>query len=363
MRFYTKQHRFYCGVDLHTRSMYVCIVDHDGQILLHRNMPAEPGPFLEAIGPYREDIVVCAECMFSWYWLADLCSRESIPFVLAHALYMRAIHGGKAKNDRIDSRKIALLLRGGLIPQAYVYPRQMRATRDLLRRRHYLMRRRADLLGHIQNTNAQYNLAPFGKKIAYKRHRTGVAEQFADPDVAISVAADLELIDHYDHLMKRLELAILNNARHHDPKALCLLRTVPGIGMILALAILYEVHDIARFPTVGDFVSYARLVACAKESAGKRHGTSGCKIGNMHLKWAFSEAAVLFLRGNPDAIKYRDRLQTRYGKAKSLSILAHRLGRAVYFMLLRQKVFDIKQFLNSSYGGSGQAGRLTGAVL
>jgi transposase len=347
MRFYTKQHLFYCGVDLHARSMYVCILDQAGQILLHRNMPAEPDAFLDAIKPYREDIVVCAECMFSWYWLADLCTGEDIPFVLGHALYMKAIHGGKAKNDRIDSRKIAALLKAGLIPQAYVYPREMRATRDLLRRRHYLMRRRADLLAHIQNTNAQYNLPGFGCKIAYKTHRSGVAEQFADANVSMSVSADLELIGHYDQLMKRLELFILKHARYHDPQALYLLRTVPGIGVILSLAILYEVHDISRFPTVGDFASYSRLVACAKESAGKRYGASGRKIGNMHLKWAFSEAAVLFLRGNPKGMKYRKRLEARYGKAKSLSILAHRLGRAVYFMLLRQRAFDMKQFLNS----------------
>ncbi len=110
MRFYTKQRVFYCGVDLHVKSMYVCILDQHGEITLHRNLPAEPEAFLSAIQPYRQDIVVCAECMFSWYWLADLCGRENIPFVLGHALYMKAIHGGKAKNDRIDSHKIAALL-------------------------------------------------------------------------------------------------------------------------------------------------------------------------------------------------------------------------------------------------------------
>jgi len=97
MRFYTKEHQFYCGVDLHTRSMYICVLDQAGQILLHRNLPAEPEAFLSAIAPYRQDIVVCAECMFSWYWLADLCGRENIPFVLGHALYMKAIHGGRPK--------------------------------------------------------------------------------------------------------------------------------------------------------------------------------------------------------------------------------------------------------------------------
>jgi transposase len=131
-------------------------------------MRAEPQSFLRAIAPYREDIVVCVECMFTWYWLADLCSQEHIPFVLGHALYMKAIHGGKTKNDRIDSRKIAGLLRSGMIPQAYVYPAEMRATRDLLRRRNYIMRKRADLLAYIQNTNSQYNLPGFGKKISHK---------------------------------------------------------------------------------------------------------------------------------------------------------------------------------------------------
>jgi transposase len=347
MNYYTKEHLFYCGVDLHARSMYICVLDQSGQILLHRNLPAQPQRFLDAIGPYRQDVVVCAECMFSWYWLADLCATESIPFVLGHALYMRAIHGAKAKNDKIDSGKIARLLRAGMIPQAYVYPAPMRPTRDLLRRRNYLTRKRADLLSHIQNTNSQYNLPEFGKKIARRSHRAGVAQHFPDPNVQLSIQTNLELIDHYDQLINALELFVLHNAKDHGPQALYLLQTVPGIGKVLSLVILYEIGDISRFPTVGNFVSYARLVACAKESAGKRQGTSGRKIGNMHLKWAFSEAAVLFLRKNPQGMKYKKRLQQKYGKAKALSILAHRLGRATYYVLKRQQAFDMKRFLSN----------------
>jgi transposase len=132
--------------------MYVCILNQDGEILLHRNMKTSPETLLRNIAPYRADVVVAVECMFTWYWLADLCSQEGIPFVLGHALYMKAIHGGKAKNDKIDAHKIAVLLRGGMLPQAYVYPAAMRATRDLLRRRMHLMRKRAELLTHIQNT-------------------------------------------------------------------------------------------------------------------------------------------------------------------------------------------------------------------
>src|SRR5512145_728930 len=143
--------------------MYTCVLDQEGKTLLHRDLPTVPDVFLKAIAPYRERIVVAVECIFTWYWLADLCAREKIGFVLGHALYMKAIHGGKAKNDKIDAHKIAVLLRGGMIPQAYVYPEAMRSTRDLLRRRMYLTRKRAELLAHIQNTNSQYNLPEIGK--------------------------------------------------------------------------------------------------------------------------------------------------------------------------------------------------------
>src|SRR5512141_779217 len=159
MRFYTNQHKFYCGIDLHARSMYLCILDQAGKVVLHRDIKTDPDIFLKIIAPYREDIVVAVECIFVWYWIADLCAKENIPFVLGHALYMKAIHGGKAKNDKVDAYKIATLLRGGMIPMAYVYPPDMRSTRDLLRRRLHLVRKRAELIAHIQNTNHQYNFA------------------------------------------------------------------------------------------------------------------------------------------------------------------------------------------------------------
>lgn len=143
MRFYNGAHRHWCGIDLHARTMYVCILDEKGTVLLHENLAAKPEAFLTAVGPYRDGLVVAAECIFTWYWLADLCAKEGIAFVLGHALFMKAIHGGKAKNDRIDALKIATLLRGGMLPQAYVYPAGMRATRDLLRRRLHLVRNAA----------------------------------------------------------------------------------------------------------------------------------------------------------------------------------------------------------------------------
>jgi transposase len=346
MRFYTKHHPLYCGIDLHARTMYVCILSQDGEVVLHRNRQASPDALLKAIAPYRDDIVVAVEWIFTWYWLADLCAQEGRPFVLGHALYMQAIQGGKANNDKSDSQKIAVLRRGGLRPQADVYPAERRAPRDLLRRRRPLTRKRAELLAHIQHTNRQDNLSEIGKKLAYKANRDGVAERFPEPAVQQSVAVDLALIDHYDRLRSDVELTIVQTAKQHNAQTLYRLQSVPGIGKILSLVLLYEIHDIARFPRLPDVVSYCRLVKCAKESAGKRYGPSGAKIGNAYLQWAFSEAAVLFLRNNPAGQKYLTRLEHQHGKGKARTILAHTLARAVYYMLKRDTVFDMLKFLN-----------------
>jgi len=194
MRFYTTHHPFYCGIDVHARSMYVCVLSPDGESLLHRNMKAAPEPFLQTIAPDREGLVVAVACLCTWYWLADLGAEQGMAFVLGHALSMKAMHGGKAKNDRIDAQKIAALLRGGMLPQASVSPAERRATRDLLRRRTHLMRKRAALLSHVQNTNSQSNLPESGKKIAYQANREGVAERFADPAAHKTIEVDLALI-------------------------------------------------------------------------------------------------------------------------------------------------------------------------
>jgi transposase len=283
--------------------------------------------------------------MFSWYWVADFCEDHNITFILGHALYMKAIHGGKAKNDKIDSHKIASLVRGGTFPMAFVYPRHMRSTRDLLRRRMHLMRKRAELLCHIHNTNTQYNYDRLVKNLRYKNNRKLLDGRFDDPSVQKNVDLDIQLINFYDEQLSGVEWYIKKHAKINDYQSYLLLKSVHGIGKIISLVILYEIYDINRFPRVQDFASYARLVKCKAQSAGKTYGTSGAKIGNAHLKWAFSEAAVIFLRGNPRAKAYVERLTKKHNKGKALSILAHKLGRAVYFILKRKQPFNMDQFL------------------
>ena len=253
MRFYQQQHQYYCGVDLHARSMYLHILDADKRTLLDENLPAEPAAFLEAVAPYRQGLVVGAECMFAWYWLADLCEDESIPFTLGHALYMKAIHGGKTKTDKIDAGKIAGLLRGGMFPMAYVYPRAMRETRDLLRRRTFFVRQKAQLIAHITNTNSQYNLPPFERKLSRHPDYSDLAGRFKHPSTQLSISADATLIDQYQTTIAELEKHLVKHAKVDDPKTYHLLQSLPGVGKVLGLVMLYEIQDIKRFPEDGNF--------------------------------------------------------------------------------------------------------------
>ena len=159
-----------------------------------------------------------------------------------------------------------------------------------------------------------------------------------------SVGLDLALIDHYDELLPKLERHIRACAKGHDARSLVLLRSIHGADLIIPLIILYEIHDISRFPRVQDFLSYCRLVKPTRESAGKIQGHSGRKIGNAHLKWAFGELATTFLRANPRAQSLHEQLKKKHGKGKALSILAAKLARAVYFMLSRGRVFEADRF-------------------
>ena len=231
MRFYTKQHNAYCGIDLHARSMYMCILSQDGEILLHRNMKTSPEMFLKAIAPSREELVVCVACLFTWYWLADLCAREGMPFVLGHALSMKAIHGGKAKNetDRRPENRWAAAWRpapaGLRLSGCHAgNPRPAPAADacDAQTRR----------VAHAYPADQSVSIPcpRLGKRCAYKANRDGGAERFPEPAVQKSIAVDLALIGHYDQLLRDVELSILKTAKQHHAQTLSLLRTVPGIG-------------------------------------------------------------------------------------------------------------------------------------
>ena len=292
MRFYQPHTEFYCGVHLHTRNMYFTVVNRQNQIVVQRNMKTDADKFLQRLEPYRSSVVVACESTSSWYWFADLCHDAGIEFVLGHALYMKAIHGSKKKNDQVDSEKIARLTAGGLLPSAYVYPRRLRCLRDLLRRRLKLTRQRAELYTHMHAVNFQFNLPSISAELKSKGKRHTLADRFEDPAARRSIEADLELIEHYTPLISSLETHVKLAADEVYAKERRILESIPGVGMITSLTMLLEIDRIDRFPTRQTFCSYSRLVYPRGESDGKLYATQGRKHGNPYLKWAFTEAAV-----------------------------------------------------------------------
>ena len=344
MKYYTSTTQFNCGIDLHAHQMYVCLMDREGKKLVHTNIRNNDFEyFLKLVAPYRHDLTVCAECMFGWYWLADACQGAGLSFVLAHALYLKAIHGGKNKNDRIDSEKLAHLLRTNLIPPAYVYPAALRPLRALLRQRILYIWNRSQLLSRIQSHQLAHNRPTF-RQTPYNRqpwteqllaHEDHPVRQFA-------LQNDLALIGHYDAQLAILEKELLQLTKQTAHRDFTLLQTTPGIGEYLGLTILHEIGDINRFPTVKDFLSYCRLVKGTVASAGKIKGLRGAKLGNPYLRWAFGEAAIIAKRDHSLLGPLAQRLEARMNgnKFKANTVLAIKLARAVYFMLKSHTVFD-----------------------
>jgi transposase len=344
MKYYTSTTEFNCGIDLHARQMYVCVMDRQGKKLVHTNVKNNDFKFfLKLIEPYRHDLTVCCECMFGWYWLADACHAANLNFVLAHALYVHLIHGGKNKNDRIDSEKLTHLLRSNLIPPSYVYPAERRPLRALLRQRLFYVWSRAELLARIHSHQLAHNRIP-PKRTCSTRDPWEEALLAAEdhPLRQLAIKNDMAMIRHYDHQLVQLEEELKRLTKKVACREYALLQTVPGIGENLGLTILYEIGDIERFPTVKDFLSYCRLVKGTVASAGKIKGLRGAKLGNPYLRWAFGEAAVIAKRDHYVLGPLAQRLEAKMNgnKFKANTVVAIKLARAAYFMLKNKTVFD-----------------------
>lgn len=250
MRYLTATAESHVGVDLHARTLFVCVLDQAGlPVRLSKNLPAKPEPFLKAIKPFTPDLLVGCECMHSWYWLADTCRDHAIPFALGHAFGIKAVHTSKTKSDAHDAEVIARLLRGGNFPLAYAYPRERRGLRDLLRTRLRRVRQRAELYGHIHTVRRQLHLEPVGSDVKYLSKCEAVAADIPDVHTRRGVEARLNLLAPLDTEIRRLERDIEVAAEQHYPNELAVLQTIPGGGSgrgAVAGSGQWPVHEPAR---------------------------------------------------------------------------------------------------------------------
>jgi transposase len=270
--------------------------------------------------------------------------------VLAHALYLKHIHGGKNKNDKIDSQKLAHLLRANFIPPAYVYPAAHRPMRALFRQRMNYVWDRASLLGHLKMNQYAEGLVPIPVTTRKRDEwENNILAQYADPLHKIAAKADIAMIRSYDEQIKLIEKSLELKVKKLFPREYALLLSVPGVGKIMALTILFEIDTINRFPTVKDFISYSRLVKGSVASAGKIKGLSGGKMGNAYLRWAFGKIALTAKRHHPLIKTYSEQIISKHKKFKGNAILSSKIARCIYFMLQKGTVFDIEQLITKSF--------------
>jgi len=346
MHYRTIDSEFYCGVDVHSKRSYICVLDNTGKQHLSRNIVNNFDNFKEILDPFSTKIVVGCESTYTYYWLADGCFEHRIPFYLGHALYMKAISQDKQKTDKLNARTIADLLRTNFFPEAYPYPKEMRPTRDLLRRRHRLVSLRAEAFSHIQMVSHQYAIDGIGSaEVKDKNYRVEMMKPFNHHNITSLITPDMDVIDAFDPVIAKVEKEIQLNAVYHNPKDMLLLKTTPGVGDILSLVILYETHDIKRFSKHQRYASYSRVIRPTQTSNGKITGKKHSKMGNPYLKWAFNSIIISAQKSSERIKKYYQKLESKYGKSKARARIGHKFNVAIYYMLKNNQPFDEKKFV------------------
>jgi len=329
----------YCGIDLHSRDCWLAILDDGLKVVREAKIGNDLGAILEALEPYREDLEgIAVESTFNWYWLVDGLEEAGYQMHLVNTWAVKQWEGLKYSDDRHDARWLAHLLALGILPEGYIYPKQERSVRDLLRRRAFMVRKRTSFLLAMRGAFE----CRTGLRTTSSEVRQWTAEEIEsyldDPAEALGITCLLEPMRSLDGQIRIIEKGALTRARLRDEFAPLL--TVWGIGKILALTTMYEVGEIARFKKVGNFASYCRLVKSARLSAGKRKGSGNRRNGNPYLSWAFSEAAHFAVRYHPPAKKYFQRKRSKTNGIIAIRALAHKLARASYYVMKDQVDFD-----------------------
>ena len=329
----------YCGVDLHSNNHVVTVIDETDRRLYEKRHPNELAGTIGALEPLREELVgVAVESTFNWYWLVDGLMDAGFPVRLVNTTAVQQYSGLKHSDDWHDAFWLAHLMRLGILPTGYIYPKEQRGIRDLARQRMRLVQHRSSHIVSAQNQVWRSSGVRLDAGTIRGTRPPTEWPTFPDPYVTMSVAATRAVIGTLGEQIEQLERTLLSQVK--PTPMYRLLNTVVGIGPVLALVIALEVGDISRFPTAGDFASYCRLVDNKRTSNNKKKGEGNRKNGNPYLAWAFMEAAQFALRYLPEAKRFYERKRRQRHMVLAKKALAHKLARACYHMLRENVPFE-----------------------
>ncbi|MDH3558134.1 MAG: IS110 family transposase [Desulfobacterales bacterium] len=329
----------YAGMDLHSRNTLVGVINGSFQRVFEKRVPNDLSLIVDTLEPFASRLKgIVIESTYNWYWLVDGLMDAGYSNVrLANPSAVKQYEGLKHTDDRHDAFWLAHLFALGILPEGYIYPKEDRPVRDLLRKRSFLVKHRTAHILSLQSMLERekgYKLR--GNEI--KRLKTeDIARIFSQEHLVMSAQANRASIEFLRHHIKRIEKAVRNRVKLH--RSFEYLMTVPGIGDILALTIMLEVGDIARFARVGNFASYARCVSSQKLSDGKKKGQGNRKNGNRYLAWAFVEASHHARRYNERLRSYYQRKCAKRNQAVATKAVCNKLARACYYIIRDQVPF------------------------
>ena len=329
----------YSGIDLHSTNCWITIIDKERKVIRETKVGNDLETILRFLAPDRAEIEgIAVESTFNWYWLVDGLMDAGYQLHLTNTWAIKQYEGLKYTDDRHDARWLAHLLSLGILPEGFIYPKQERVVRDLLRRRTFLVHKRASFLLSMRGAfECRTGMRTTSDDV--KKWTSADVEQYIDdPLAALGITCLLEPMAVLSDQIKILEKEALKQAKVRNEFRR--LQSVWGIGKILGLTIMYEVGDVGRFAKVGNFASYCRLVKSDRFSNGKRKGSGNSKNGNPYLSWAFSEAAHFAVRYYEPAKKFVQRKRAKTNGIVAIRALAHKLARASYYVMKDQVDFD-----------------------
>jgi len=330
----------YAGIDLHSTNNQLGIIDSKDRRIFKKKLRNDPQIILDVLSPFQKNLKgIVVESTFNWYWIVDLLMDHGYKIHLANPSAIQQYKGLKYSDDKHDAFWLAHMLRLGILPEGYIYPKEDRPVRDLLRKRRHLVQLRTDLILSLQgiiqrNCGSKVNVNDI-KAIRENRVQSLLSYQ---EDLALSGRVSKESIDFLTKKIWEIEQFILNQVRLKD--TFRYLNTICGVGKILALTIMLETGVISRFHKVGDFVSYCRKVPTDRITNGKSKGKGNKKNGNKYLCWAFSEAAEFARRYDSHARAFYNRKLSKKHRLVAHTSLAAKLARAAYIVMKRKEPFD-----------------------